>query len=147
MNWLLALFVVVTGAGLSIQPLLNAKVGAAAGHPVWATLFSVLVSSLTMAIVAVLLRAPTPHLRDIFALPPWQLVGGVIGAFVVMAALMSAPRLGAATTVALFITGQLVMSLVIDNYGLLGVPGHPLDLTRVLGVLCLIAGVVLIRWA
>jgi transporter family-2 protein len=144
---LLVLFVVVMGAGLSAQPLLNARVGAAAGHPVWAALFSVLVSSVTLLAVSQLLRLPAPRVAGILALPPLTLTGGVIGAFVVLAALIAAPRLGAATTVALFIAGQLVMSLVIDHYGLLGVREHALDLKRVLGVLLLVAGVVLIRWA
>ena len=58
--------------------------------------------------------------------------------------LFSATR---ATTVALFIAGQLAASLVIDQLGLLGVPVHPLDWKRVVGVACLVAGVVLIRWA
>ena len=61
MSGLLALFVVVMGAGLSAQPLLNARVGAAAGHPVWAALFSVLVSSLTLLVVSQLLRLPAPR--------------------------------------------------------------------------------------
>ena len=147
MTGLLALFVVVMGAGLSAQPLLNARVGAAAGHPVWAALFSVLVSSATLLVVSQLLRLPAPRVGGILVLPPLTLTGGVIGAFVVLAALMAAPRLGAATTVALFIAGQLVMSLVIDHFGLLGVPEHALDLKRVLGVLLLVAGVVLIRLA
>lgn len=147
MTGLLVLFVIVTGAGLSVQPLLNARVGAAAGHPVWAALFSVLVSSVTMLAVSQILRLPAPNVRGIGGLPAWALLGGVIGAFVVLAALMAAPRLGAATTVALFIAGQLVMSLVIDHYGLLGVPEHAVDLKRALGVLLLVGGVALIRWA
>jgi transporter family-2 protein len=143
---LLVLFVVVTGAGLAVQPLLNAKVGGALGHPVYAAMFSVVISTASLLVITLTLRLDPPNLRGIAALPPLTLTGGVIGAFVVLAALMAAPRLGAATTVALFITGQLVMSLVIDHYGLLGVPEHALDLKRVLGVLLLVAGVVLIRW-
>jgi bacterial/archaeal transporter family-2 protein len=47
----------------------------------------------------------------------------------------------------LFIAGQLACSLVLDQNGWLGVPVHPIDLPRALGVLCLVAGVVLIRWS
>lgn len=146
MNSLLILFVVAAGAGLSLQPLLNAKVGSALGHPVWGTLFSVCVSAATMLAMAVALRIPAPDLRTAFAQPPLYLMGGVLGAFVVLSALMAAPRLGAATTVALFIAGQLTASLALDHFGLLGVPERPLDLTRIAGVICLAAGVALIRW-
>jgi transporter family-2 protein len=145
-NTLLVLFVVATGAGLSLQPLLNAKVGSALGHPVYGTLFSVCVSAITMLTMALALRLPGPDLRSAFTLPTFTLTGGVLGAFVVLSALMAAPRLGAATTVALFIAGQLTASLALDHFGLLGVPEHPLDLQRLAGVVCLAAGVALIRW-
>jgi transporter family-2 protein len=145
-NALLGLFVVVMGAGLSVQPLLNARVGGALGHPVYAAMFSVLVSTVSMLVLAVILRLDPPDLRGLGNLPPWMLTGGIIGAFVVLAALSATPKLGAAATVALFIGGQLAMSLVVDQYGLLGVPQRPLDISRVIGVICLVAGVVLIRW-
>lgn len=146
MSSLLVLFVVAAGAGLSLQPLLNAKVGAALGHPVWGTLFSVCVSAVTMLVMALALRLPSPDLRTALSQPPLYLTGGILGAFVVLSALMAAPRLGAATTVALFIAGQLTASLALDHFGLLGVPERPLDLTRITGVVCLAAGVALIRW-
>jgi len=145
-NSLLVLFVVAAGAGLSAQPLLNARVGSALGHPVWGTMFSVCVSALTMLVMALALRIPSPDMRTALSLPPLYLIGGVLGAFVVLSALMAAPRLGAAATVALFIGGQLIASLAIDHFGLLGVPERPLDLVRVAGVICLAVGVALIRW-
>ena len=147
MLWLIGAAVVIMGALLAIQPLLNAKVASAAGHAIYGAMFSVVVSSLTMLLAAVLLRLPLPDLRNVGAQPVWSWTGGVIGAFVVLTALTATPRLGAATTVMLFIGGQLAASLLLDHHGWLGVPVHPLDVPRALGVLCLVAGVVLIRWS
>jgi transporter family-2 protein len=146
MLWLLGAAVVVMGALLSVQPLLNARVAGAAGSPVYGAMFSVLVSTLIMLAGAFLLRLPLPDLRAVAANPPWTWTGGIIGAFVVLVALTATPRLGAATTVMLFITGQMAASLLLDHHGWLGVPLHPIDLPRILGVLCLVAGIVLIRW-
>jgi transporter family-2 protein len=146
-NGLLAAWVVVMGAGLSLQPLINAQIARTAGHPVYGALISVAVSTLTMVAGVLVGRLGAPDGRALSTAPWWMWTGGVIGAFVVLAALTSAPRLGSATTVALFIAGQLAASLVIDQLGVLGVPVHPLDWKRVLGVACLVAGVVLIRWA
>lgn len=147
MNGLLAAWAVVMGAGLSLQPLVNARMAQAAGHPVYGALASVAVSTTTLVLAALLLPAGAPDAHGMAEAPWWTWTGGVIGAFVVLAALTAAPRLGSATTVALFIAGQLAASLVIDQQGLLGVPVHPLDANRVLGVACLVVGVVLIRWA
>ena len=140
MLWLIGTAVVVVGALLALQPLLNARIAGVAGHAVYGAMFSVLVSSATMLVAALLLRLPMPDLRGIGAEPPWAWTGGIIGACVVLIALTATPRLGAATTVMLFIAGQLVCSLLIDHWGLLGVPVHPIDLPRILGVACLIAG-------
>ena len=134
------------GALLSVQPLLNARVGMAAGNPIYGALFSVLVSTLTLTAVALLGRLSAPDLHAIGAGPAWTWVGGVIGAFVVLVALIATPRLGASTTVMLFITGQMSAALLLDQFGWLGVPLRPIDLPRLLGVACLVAGVVLIRW-
>ena len=147
MNGLLAAWVVVMGAGLSLQPLINAQIARTAGHPVYGALISVAVSTVTMGAGVLVGRLDAPDGRALSAAPWWMWTGGVIGAFVVLAALTSAPRLGSATTVALFIAGQLAASLVIDQFGVLCVPVHPLDAKRALGVLCLVAGVFLIRWA
>ena len=147
MLWLIGAVVSLVGALLAMQPLLNARVAGAAGHAVYGALFSVLVSSLSLLTVVLVLRLPLPDLRGIASQPPWALTGGIIGALVVLSALIATPRLGAATTVMLFLAGQLLCSLLLDHYGVLGVPEHPINLARVLGVVCLIAGVILIRWS
>ena len=134
------------GALLSVQPLLNARVGMAAGSPIYGALFSVFVSTLTLAGLVLLGRLAPPDLHAVATGPPRSRAGGVIGAFVVLVALLATPRLGAGTTVMLFITGQMSAALLLDQFGWLGVPERPIDLPRLLGVLCLVAGVVLIRW-
>ena len=147
MLWLIGTAVVIVGALLAVQPLLNARIAGAAGHPIYGAMFSVLVSTVTMLVGALLFRLPLPDVRSIAGQAPWTWTGGIIGAFVVLTALMATPRLGAATTVVLFIAGQLAASLLLDHYGWLGVPVHPIGLARILGVGCLIAGVLLIRWS
>jgi bacterial/archaeal transporter family-2 protein len=146
MFWLLGAAVVIVGALLATQPLINARIAGAAGHPVYGAMFSVFVSTIALLAAAIVLRLPAPDLRALTGLPTWSWTGGVIGACVVLAGVVVTPRLGAATTVMLFITGQMAASLLLDHYGWLGVPERPLDLMRVLGVLCLMAGVALIRW-
>jgi transporter family-2 protein len=144
---MLGMWIAVMGAGISMQPLLNAQVATRAGHPVYGALISVFVSTCLMVVLVVLGRLPAPNLRELAAGPAWMWIGGIIGALYVLAALMATPRLGAATTVAIFIAGQLIASIVVDHFGLLGVPVHPIDLPRLIGVAMLVGGVVMIRFA
>jgi transporter family-2 protein len=78
-------------------------------------------------------------------LPAYAWIGGLYGAVFVVAAAWAVPRLGVATTITLMVAGQLLISLVLDHFGALGVPRAPISLTRVAGVALVIAGVVLVR--
>ena len=73
-------------------------------------------------------------------------LGGLLGAINVLALINLAPKLGAANLVVFVVIGQLVMSLVIDHFGMIGFPVHSLTLTKMLGVALLIGGAALIRF-
>ena len=71
---------------------------------------------------------------------------GGCGGFTVIASITFAfPRLGAATALALMVLGQGVMALVIDHFGLWGMRAVPVTAPRLLGVACLVAGMLLLR--
>ena len=57
-----------------------------------------------------------------------------------------APRLGAATMVALIVIGQMTAGVLLDNFGLIGYATHPLNLWRLVGVVLMVGGVILVRW-
>ena len=68
----------------------------------------------------------------------------MLGASYVVCTIIVGPKLGAAALLALVILGQLVTSLLVDHFGWLGFPQHPLTLMRLLGATLLFGGVLLI---
>lgn len=142
-GWLL--FALAGGMALAVQAGLNGGLGRLLGHPLWATLTSLAVSVATVVPIILLLRLKLPAADEAARAPWWLWAGGVLGALYVTAALATTPRLGVTTAVAAVITGQLVMSLVIDHFGLLGLARQPIDLPRIAGVALLLAGLFLIR--
>ena len=48
-------------------------------------------------------------------------------------------------TFSLIIAGQMIVTLIIDHFGLLGVPVKEVSIARIGGILLITAGVVLIR--
>jgi bacterial/archaeal transporter family-2 protein len=54
-------------------------------------------------------------------------------------------RRGAATVIALIVAGQMIGSLAFDQFGLLGVPVHPLNMFRLAGAALLVLGAILVR--
>lgn len=61
----------------------------------------------------------------------------------VVVALVAVPKIGAGTLTAAVVSGQLLMSLLIDRMGWLGVAQQALTPSRLVGAALLIAGVML----
>jgi transporter family-2 protein len=78
------------------------------------------------------------------SLPSWSWMGGLFGAFYVAVSIIAAPKLGAANLVGVTVAAQLVTSLLLDHYGMVGFAQHSINLWRIVGALLLAAGAVLI---
>ncbi|MCU1750564.1 DMT family transporter [Pseudomonas sp. 6D_7.1_Bac1] len=143
----LLLLAVVAGAVVPFQSAINANLGRGLGHPLWATLASLLVSILVLLPVIVALRLPLPSLSFINRAPLWMWAGGAFGVCFISLALMLLPKLGASGFIALALAGQIIASLVLDHFGLFGLIERQMTLPRVFGVVFLIAGVVMIQFS
>ena len=76
---------------------------------------------------------------------PWHyLIGGLLGAVYVTTVLVTVRSLGAGGVTAATITGQLAMSVVVDQFGLLGVTKDPVSALKLLGLVLLGTGTYLI---
>jgi transporter family-2 protein len=84
-------------------------------------------------------------LEKLAAAPWWIWVGGLCGANYIVIAILLAPRLGAATLIAVTVAGQMLVSIVLDHFGFVGYPVHPVNAWRIVGAGLLLAGVGLIQ--
>lgn len=140
----------IAGVLMPVQAGINAQLHREVGHPIGAAFVSFFVGTVALVVLYAILylgaRAPAPAFGKLVA-APWYLVysGGLIGAFAVFTMLTLAPKLGASVLIASFLTGQMIASVALDHYGVLGYSEHPVNLWRLLGVGFLIAGVFLIR--
>jgi len=142
----LALAALVAGALVPFQAGSNAALGRALGHPLWATVASLLVSLLVVLPVILAMRAPAPLLNQASALPLWAWFGGVAGVIYITSALMLTPRLGATGFIVCVIAGQMLTSLLIDHFGLMGLAVKEANLGRVGGVVLIFAGMLMVQW-
>jgi len=53
----------------------------------------------------------------------------------------STPRLGLVATFTIIVSAQFVVAALIDHFGVLGAVTRPLDLSRMLGIALLLAGI------
>ena len=133
------------GVLLPVQAGLNAQLRSALGSPIAAAFISFLVGTAALAAATLVFRVSFPVGRAWAVTHPVQWSGGIIGALYVLAAVVLAPKLGAGTLVAAVVTGQMITSLLLDHYGLIGFPVHLLSPVRLIGAALIIAGVVLIQ--
>jgi transporter family-2 protein len=73
---------------------------------------------------------------------PWYAFGtGIFGLVVIGAISYTLPRVGAAAAIMTIVAGQLLISVALDHFGLLGAAQRSLDATRVLGLGVVMVGV------
>jgi transporter family-2 protein len=138
------LLVVAAGGMLALQAPTNAILARAGGSPVLAALISFAVGTLALFIVW-LASGNRPGAAPFGGLPWYAWLGGLYGAFFVAIAAFAAPRIGLAPLITIGIAGQIIMALLLDHLGALGLPREPISLGRVLGALLVVGGVVLVR--
>ena len=132
----------VVGIGIALQSAINAALARHVGT-IEATLVSV---TITWLFVATLLFTGLKrgNLGQVFSVPPYLLIGGFLGAAIVITAITMVPRLGTGGLIAAFVVGQLIGSLLLDHFGAFGLRQIPITPGRMVGAALLLAGMRLI---
>ena len=139
------LIALLAGAMMPTQAGTNNKMAGVVGSPILAAFISFFVGTIALFAYALLSGETLSSIAEAKNAPPIAWIGGLLGAFFVAAAVTLVPRLGVAMTFSLIIAGQMIVTLIIDHFGLLGVPVKEISLIRVGGILLITTGVVLIR--
>jgi transporter family-2 protein len=132
----------LAGMAQALQGAVNAQLRAVVQSPLWATLLSFIVGTIALGVLVLAARSPLPAQLPTRA---WVWAGGFLGVFHVGAALVLVPKLGTGTTVGLYVAGQMTLGLLLDHFGLVGVPLHATTPGRFFGAVLVVAGVLLLR--
>ncbi len=101
---------------------------------------------LTATLFMLAIRPVMPSIAAVRTAPWWMWIGGPLGALFVLAGAALTPRLGAATYITAVIGGQVLFSLLLDNYGLMNVPQQGMTFGRLAGGMLVVGGVLLVRY-
>lgn len=131
------------GIGLPIQTSINSRLKNSVGSPFVASLISFAIGTTFLAIITLFENGSLFFSSKIFEQQPWWLwIGGLLGVIYLTSNILLFPKLGSVQTVIMPIMGQIIMGLLIDNFGLFKSLVKPLTLTRLIGALLVILGVV-----
>ncbi|MGG0360194.1 DMT family transporter [Bacillus tropicus] len=141
---ILVLFAIIAGMALPTQFSVNAQLRTIVGSPIIASFISFTVGALVLFIVS--LFGNGIQVKKVwFEAPWWMWTGGLLGAFYVLATTILMPRIGSAATVGYILTGQIIISILIDHFGLIGATTHHLNIPRLLGAILVISGVIIVQ--
>jgi bacterial/archaeal transporter family-2 protein len=142
-GWLYPI-ILVCGALQAWGPPMNGALRNALVNPWLASVVSFLPVLFLLGVVFLCLPRPLPTANGITTMPWWAPLGGVIGAFAVIAGLLFVDKVGAGVFGGLTITANILMSLAIDKFGLFHLPVHQFSPGRMIGAGLMVAGIMLI---
>lgn len=146
MRTLLLMGIAMLAAGIiPIQAIVNGRLGQEVQNPLLAALISFAGGTIALGLLLVVSTRGLPTVPQGAELPWFLWTGGLLGAVFVTVVLILVPKIGTANVLAAAIVGQLLMSLVVDHYSLLGVPQSSISLAKIGGVLLLVTGMLLIQ--
>ncbi|SFC42023.1 transporter family-2 protein [Flexibacter flexilis DSM 6793] len=140
--WIILAF--VAGAFLPIQASMNGKMAKAGGSPVHASMISFAVGVCTL-ILYILFTSQNVSWKGLKEAPSYAWAGGLLGAFYVTVIVLVFPRIGPGLTFGLVVAGQLLLSLLMEHFQIMGTPFQPISLGRILGMLLIIGGVIVMK--
>jgi len=141
-NFVYAALAVAAGVAATVQAATNAGLARTTGLGPAVVINTIVVLFPSIALWAAMGAAPT----FLPAGTPWTLyLGGLFGFVIVASLTVVFPKIGAAYAIALMVGGQCIAALVVDHYGLIGMPREPLTLQRAIGAALVTAGVVVFR--
>jgi transporter family-2 protein len=141
--WLYPL-IFAAGALQAWGPPMNGALRHALSNPWLASLVSFLPIIAFLTVVFFCAPRPLPTEEGLNTMPWWAPLGGLVGAFAVVAGLLFVTKVGAGAFAGLTITANILMSLMIDHFGLFGMAVHSLNIWRILGGLLMCAGIALV---
>lgn len=134
---------VIAGAFVTLASILNASLGKRAGD--LGSAFIVALVSIAVALPFVLFVPGAARLSQLPGVAEWYLyLGGALGLAIVLAPILLVPRIGVTATLTAVVVGQLLLAVILDHFGVLGLPKTEITPLKLLGLALLIAGTFLV---
>ena len=131
------------GIAMTFQTAINTQLREYLHSPLQAALLSFLVGTLLLAILVIVQAEQRPTLSSLAVIPWYLWLGGCLGVYAISMSIYTAPKLGFLTLSGLIIFGQIAMSMIVDQFGLLGTDKTQVNWQRLLGGVVIFIGVLL----
>jgi len=141
-TWIILAF--VAGAFLPFQAGMNSKLAKTGGSPVHASMASCAIGVMAL-IIYILLTSQNVSWKGLRDAPSYAWLGGILGAFYVTVIVLAFPKIGPGMTFGLVVAGQLIISMLMEHFGIMGTQVHSISMGRIIGVVLIVGGVVAMK--
>jgi bacterial/archaeal transporter family-2 protein len=134
---------VTIGALLAVQASVNPRLAKAVGTP-----YGGATVQLWVAVGLLILAATVTGAFGAFGLldaaPGWYLLGGLASPLYITSGILLFPQIGALAAGGLFVAGQVLGSVTLDLFGLMGMDRRPITVGLVAGVAAVLVGIAIV---
>lgn len=135
---------IVIGIILPLQTAISVKLRKALRSPLRAALATFFVAAVFLGLLLIVSGHSLLIDQQLIRQQPWWVwIGGFLGVIYVTGNIILFPRLGSVQTVIMPVLGQIMMSMLIDDFGWFQLAQHRFDWIRGVGSLLILGGIIL----
>lgn len=137
---------VIVGGLSAMQQAINGRLGVLLHNSAQAAFASFFIGFLAIFIVSLFVDRRLPRISDLRTAKVWNGFGGVLGGLFVLATVLAVPQIGAGLTIMMGLIGQIVGSMLVQQFGWWRSFKFRIQIWQVVGVLIMLLGIVLIKF-
>ena len=138
------LIAILSGALMSVQGVFNTQLTKTTG--MWVSNGWVQFTALLLCIIAWFFNGRDSIGEIMKVEPKYVLLGGVIGAFITWTVIKSVEKLGPAKSALFIVITQLIVSYLIEIFGMFGMEKEPFEWRKLIGMGIALTGVAIFQW-
>jgi transporter family-2 protein len=143
----LIIWALLAGAGIPLMGIINGRLGKSLGVTLHAPVVAIMVALILSLIITLTITQSLPSIKEFSDINPVEYLGGFIVAFYVISATLLAPRIGVVNFIACAVSAQIIVSVLIDHFGIFGAMVRPISLYRFFGISLLLIGLIITQFA
>lgn len=143
----LLMWAALAGAFIPVMAILNGRLGRSIGESLHAPVVLFFVGFVFCCLCSLYFTKNLPATENLFSAQPIEYLGGLIVGFYVISATLLAPKIGIGNFIVCAVSAQIITSVLIDNFGLLGAVIRPVSMMRLIGIVLLLVGLAITQIA
>lgn len=137
---------VVIGMFSAMQQAINGRLGALLHSPVQGAFLSFGIGMVLIIAVTVFMTRDWPTVTTLKKVEPWAYFGGILGALFVLTTVISVPQIGTGLTIMIALVGQLIGSILVQQFGFWHANKAQVKAQQIIGILIMLVGITIIKF-